>query len=96
MYPRSSIDGIAAASDVIAMQTIAVLDRRGTAVPQRIAVTGFDDLPFAAQARIGLTTVRQDLPRGAEAMVDALFARIAGEDRPSLVMEPVLVARDSA
>ena len=91
-----AIDGIAAASDVIAMQTIAVLDRRGTAVPQRIAVTGFDDLPFAAQARIGLTTVRQDLPRGAEAMVDALFARIAGEDRPSLVMEPVLVARDSA
>ncbi len=27
--------------DVIAMQTIAVLDRRGMAVPQRIAVTGF-------------------------------------------------------
>jgi DNA-binding LacI/PurR family transcriptional regulator len=45
---------------------------------------------------VRLTTVRQDLAAGAAAMLDALFARIAGEDRPSVAMEPELVLRDSA
>ncbi|WP_447406237.1 substrate-binding domain-containing protein, partial [Clostridium perfringens] len=82
----TAIDGIAAASDVIAMATVAALEARGSRVPGDIAVTGFDDLPFASQARVGLTTVRQDLATGAAAMLDALFARIAGEDVPSLTM----------
>ncbi|WP_210358856.1 LacI family DNA-binding transcriptional regulator [Sphingomonas beigongshangi] len=90
------VDGIAAASDVIAMATIDALETRGMRVPDDIPVTGFDDLPIAAQARVRLTTVRQDLAAGAAAMLDALFARIAGEDRPSVAMEPELVLRDSA
>ncbi|WP_308814035.1 LacI family DNA-binding transcriptional regulator [Sphingomonas sp. GV3] len=90
------VDGIAAASDVIAMATIDALETRGMRVPDDIPVTGFDDLPIAAQARVRLTTVRQDLAAGAAAMLDALFARISGEDRPSVAMEPELVLRDSA
>jgi len=89
-------DGIAAASDVIAEQVVEALGARGVAVPDAVAVTGFDDLPFAARGRVGLTTVRQDLVAGAAAMVGALFARVAGEDAPSVVMRPELVVRDSA
>lgn len=89
-------DGIAAASDVIALATIEALERRGLSVPGDVAVTGFDDLPLAAQARVRLTTVRQDLAAGAAAMLTALFARIAGEEAASVEMAPVLVARDSA
>ena len=92
----NAIDGIAAASDVIAMATIEALEARGVAVPEAMAVTGFDDLPFAAQARVRLTTIRQDLSVGAAAMLDALFGRIAGEDTPSVAMEPKLMIRDSA
>lgn len=95
-HAGTAIDGIAAASDVIAARTIEVLAERGLAVPGDVAVTGFDDLPFAAQGRIGLTTVRQDLVAGARAMVDALFARIEGQDTPSIVMDPALIVRDSA
>ncbi|MBE2992852.1 substrate-binding domain-containing protein [Sphingomonas sp. CFBP 13603] len=91
-----SIDGIAAASDVIAMRTVRALADRAIQVPGDIPVTGFDDLPFAEQTVPRLTTVRQDIATGARAMVTALFARIAGEDAPSVEMQPVLVARDTA
>ncbi|MBY0302588.1 MULTISPECIES: LacI family DNA-binding transcriptional regulator [Sphingomonas] len=90
------IDGIAAASDVIAMQAVRVLADRGVRVPDDIAITGFDDLPLAEQMVPRLTTVRQDIASGARAMTDALLARIAGHDAPSVVMTPQLVVRASA
>ena len=55
-----------------------------------------DDLPLAVSAVPRITTVRQDIARGANEMVSALFRRIAGEDAPSVVMKPILVERDSA
>lgn len=90
------IDGIAAGSDVIAMATLRVLADHGMAVPSDVPVVGYDDLPLALQTVPRLTTVKQDIARGAKAMVDALFARIGGEDSPSVVMAPELVVRDSA
>ncbi|UAK23150.1 LacI family DNA-binding transcriptional regulator [Sphingomonas nostoxanthinifaciens] len=92
----AEIDGIATASDVIAMRTLRVLADRAIDVPGRIRVIGFDDLPLAIQTVPRLTTIRQDLARGSEAMVSALFARIAGDDTPSLQMEPQLMERDTA
>lgn len=89
-------DGIAAASDVIAMRTVRVLTDRGVRVPGDMPVTGFDDLPLAEQTVPRLTTIRQDLVAGARAMVDALFIRLAGEDAPSVEMPAVLVERDTA
>ena len=90
------IDGIAAASDMLAMTTLRVLADRGIDVPERVRVTGYDDLPLAVQTVPRLTTIRQDLAVGAQAMVAALFARIAGENAPSIEMAPVLIERDSA
>lgn len=89
------IDGIAAASDVIAMTTLRVLADRGIRVPDQMAVVGYDDLPIALSAVPRITTVRQDIRRGANEMVSALFRRIAGEDAPSVTMAPTLVERDS-
>ncbi|MEP9401008.1 LacI family DNA-binding transcriptional regulator [Sphingomonas sp. VNH70] len=90
------IDGIAAASDVIAVTTLRVLADRGIRVPGDMPVVGYDDLPIALSAVPRITTVRQDLATGAKAMVDALFRRIAGEDAPSVVLSPMLAERDSA
>jgi DNA-binding LacI/PurR family transcriptional regulator len=90
------IDGIAAASDLIAMQAVRVLADHGIAVPERIAITGFDDLPLAERTIPRLTTVSQNIPEGARAMVATLFERIAGNDAPSVEMTPVLVRRDTA
>ena len=90
------IDGIAAASDLIAMQAVRVLADNGITVPDRIAITGFDDLPLAERTIPRLTTVSQNIPEGARTMVATLFERIAGNDAPSVEMAPVLVRRDTA
>lgn len=92
----SRIDGIVAASDVIAMATLRILHERGAQVPEQIAVIGFDDLPLATRTVPQLTTIRQDIAGGAKAMVAALMQRMAGVDTPSTVMPPELVIRESA
>lgn len=92
----SSLDGIVCASDAIAMATIGILHERGVQVPQGIAVTGYDDLAIATQTVPQLTTIRQDVARGAKLMVEMLMRRIAGETTDSVVMEPELVVRGSA
>ncbi|WP_343527176.1 LacI family DNA-binding transcriptional regulator [Sphingomonas sp.] len=91
-----AIDGIVAASDMIALATTAELVGMGLSVPGDVAVTGFDDLPLADRAVPRLTTIRQDLRAGAEAMVAALFERLEGRDAPGLEMPPRLIVRDSA
>ncbi|MBF9149927.1 LacI family DNA-binding transcriptional regulator [Novosphingobium jiangmenense] len=91
-----AVDGIVCASDMIAMTTIRILHERGFAVPEQVAVTGFDDLPLATRMVPQLTTVKQDIAAGARAMVDSLRRRIAGEDAPSTIMQPELVQRESA
>ncbi|MBN8806643.1 MAG: substrate-binding domain-containing protein [Sphingomonas sp.] len=91
-----SIDAIIAHSDLTAMATLRVLADHDVAVPERIAVVGFDDLPLATQTVPRLTTVRQDIRHGARLMIDALFARMGGEDDPSVVLPVELVVRDSA
>lgn len=88
-------DAVLAASDMIAMCALRALADRGVLVPQAMAVMGFDDLPLATQTVPRLTTIRQDIARGAALIVDALFRRIAGDPAPAQVMMPELVARDS-
>ena len=90
------IDGIIAASDVVAMTVIRALADHDISVPDAVAVVGFDDLAIATQTVPRLTTVRQDIERGASEMIDALFKRIAGNVTQSVVMKPELIVRDSA
>ena len=90
------LDAVIAASDLIAMTTIRILQERGVRVPDQIAVTGYDDLPLAAQTMPQLTTVRQDLAAGAKIMVAHLMRRMAGERTESTIMTPELIVRGSA
>lgn len=89
-------DGVFAASDMIAMRTLRALADRAIAVPERVAVIGFDDLPLTNHTVPRLTSVRQDIAQGAATMVELLFRRIAGEETASAVMQPTLIVRDSA
>lgn len=90
------VDGIVAASDMIAMTAMRVLADRTIAVPGTLPVIGYDDLPLAAQTVPRITTIRQDIAAGAQAMVDALFARIGGGEAASVVLPPELVVRETA
>jgi DNA-binding LacI/PurR family transcriptional regulator len=88
--------GIVAASDVIAMSALRVLADMGLAVPGDVRVIGYDGLEMGEHTVPRLSTIRQDLGRGAAQLVDMLLRRIAGEDTPSVVMEPELVVRSSS
>jgi DNA-binding LacI/PurR family transcriptional regulator len=89
-------NGIIAASDVIAMSALRALSEHKVSVPGDVRVVGYDDLGFANQTVPPLTTIRQDLATGATHLVDLLFRRIAGENTPSVVLEPKLVVRQSS
>ncbi|MDE2563773.1 MAG: LacI family DNA-binding transcriptional regulator [Sphingomonadales bacterium] len=93
--PAREVDGIVAASDTIAVSTVRLLLERGIAVPGDVRVIGFDDLPLASQTVPQLTTIHQDIARGAKIMVDSLMRRIAGDHVASTVMDPELVVRAS-
>jgi DNA-binding LacI/PurR family transcriptional regulator len=93
---RAGIDGIACGSDLIAMHVVRALADHSLSVPGDISVTGFDDLPLAEQTVPRLTTISQNIAEGAKAMVELLFARIAGNSADSIEMVPQLIRRDTA
>ena len=92
----AEIDGIVAASDVIAMSAIRALSEHSMSVPGDVAVTGFDDVAIAAHTVPPLTTVRQNLEEGAQLLVGKLFATLSGEEVDSTEMVPELVIRSSS
>ena len=89
------LDGVFAMSDTIGMMTIQALAERNRNVPGDVKVIGFDDLEIARRTLPPLSSVRQDLEAGADAMVDLLFRRIGGEDAGSVMLEPRLAIRGS-
>ncbi|MBB3860730.1 DNA-binding LacI/PurR family transcriptional regulator [Novosphingobium hassiacum] len=91
-----SPDGIVAASDVIAMSALRALAVHGKRVPQDVSVVGYDDVLLATHTTPPLTTVRQDVARGAKLMVDMLFRRMEGGEVQSVAMQPELILRGSA
>lgn len=90
------VDGLVAASDVIAMSAMRALNERGHRVPDDVAIVGYDDVSLAAYTAPPLTTVRQDLEAAGDALVDLLFRRIDGENTRSVSMTPTLIVRESA
>ena len=91
-----SPDGIVAASDVIAMSALRALAGRGRRVPQDVGVVGYDDVLIASHTTPPLTTIRQDVARGAQIMIDLLFRRMEGGEVASVSLPPELILRGSA
>jgi len=91
---NTDIDGIVAASDLIALTALRTLHDNGRPVPAQVQVVGFDDLPIATLSMPPLTTIRQEIGEGAAQMVDKLKARIAGDASvASSVTPPRLIVR---
>ena len=75
---RPDVEAVFCSSDVVAGALLECA-RQGWAVPGRLAVAGFDDLPIAAELHPALTTIR--VPRRAMGKLAAelLLRRLAGE-----------------
>ncbi|WP_203137860.1 LacI family DNA-binding transcriptional regulator [Microbacterium sp. JZ31] len=90
-------DAVFAANDLIALGVLQALVQAGVAVPDDVALIGYDDIDFAAAAAVPLSSIRQpSRTMGATAL--ALLVDEAAD--PSLasrevVFEPELVVRAS-
>jgi LacI family transcriptional regulator len=87
---------ICATDDVRAIELLDRLANEGRRVPEDVSVVGFDDIPMAAHAAIGLTTVHQDAERMGTRAAELLLEAIA-ERRPVATREihpaPLVVRR---
>ncbi|GAA1914128.1 LacI family DNA-binding transcriptional regulator [Nocardioides lentus] len=91
-------DAIFAANDLVALGVLQALTRARVAVPDDIAIVGFDDIDFAASAAVPLSSVRQpavDMGRAATTRLLEIIADPTGSSVTHTVLEPELVVRDS-
>lgn len=90
-------DGIFAVNDLLALGIMHELVLGGSAVPEEIAIVGYDDNEFAEASLIPLTSVRGRHAGFGVAVVDLLFDAIAGVaiPEPHRMFEPDLVIRAS-
>jgi DNA-binding LacI/PurR family transcriptional regulator len=94
------LDGIFVASDLMAVGALAALAGAGRAVPDDVAVVGFDDFVVAQETTPPLTTVVNPVAQMAQGAVELLLEQLAGREdgasARSIVFDAELVARASA
>lgn len=94
-------DAIFAGNDMMAVGALLALQEAGLAVPEDVALVGFDDVPMAALMRPGLTTLRIRIAETGRNALERLVRLInaAGEavaDTACEVVRPELVVRPSS
>jgi len=82
-------------NDVVALAALDALLSADLQVPDTLSVVGFDDIPMARHAAIGLTTVRVDAARTGEIVIDLLLNAITdgGHVSRRVTLTPELVTR---
>ncbi|MBZ8131849.1 LacI family DNA-binding transcriptional regulator [Afifella sp. IM 167] len=76
------VDAIFAASDIIALGVILELNRRRIAMPEKIAVCGFDDARIAQMVQPALTTIKFPRREIGQRVAEALLAMLSGRAPP--------------
>lgn len=89
------VDGIVAASDMIAMGAIRGLIRHNISVPEDVSVIGYDDVHVAAYSSPSLTTIRQDVAKAGRLLVGKVLRMLEGESVRSAVLPAELIVRES-
>ncbi len=78
------------ASDVMAMEAMAVAKQKGIRVPEDLSIVGFDDNPIANYASVPLTTVWQPIAEMGRRAVELLNQIVDGK-----ASEPVKISLDT-
>jgi len=90
-----AFDAVFGACDLIAIGAMKGLRERGLAIPDDVAVMGFDDIITATFTDPPLTTVRQNTEAAGELMVETLIDLIEGRDVSSKMIPTRLMVRGS-
>jgi DNA-binding LacI/PurR family transcriptional regulator len=88
---------IAAVNDYTAMMVVKSALARGIAVPRKLSITGFDDMPMVPHLEVPLTTVAQPFAEIGETAVRMIQKLIADPDTPAetFLLPTQLVIRES-
>ncbi|MFB6725905.1 LacI family DNA-binding transcriptional regulator [Kribbella sp. NPDC056345] len=90
-------DVVVADNDAFAVVALRALQRRGVHVGEDVAVTGFNDFPFASMLDTPLTTARIPLRDIASCLFDRALLEISGApDQPGRLVTAPLIIRSSA
>lgn len=97
---RGGVPGFTAVfadSDMGALGAMKAMHETGIAMPGRVSVIGFDDLPEGRYVHPALTTVRQDVDAWFAEALRIVEARLAGDAGPArrVRVRPLLVERES-
>jgi DNA-binding LacI/PurR family transcriptional regulator len=93
---RLGFDALMCASDLMAIGAMRALAERKVAVPQKVAVVGFDDIQSARFAAPSLATVRQPLFEQGRRALREVVARISEKDLPGRVfLDASFIPRES-
>jgi LacI family transcriptional regulator len=90
-------DAIFCCNDLMAIGALRAAAERGVAVPEALAVVGFDDIDLAQFVHPTLTSVAQNTRKLGQLTAECLLQRIATPDRPlqRISIAPELHVRDS-
>ncbi|MCS5735840.1 LacI family DNA-binding transcriptional regulator [Herbiconiux daphne] len=91
-------DAVFAANDLIALGVLRALTHAGLRVPDDIAIIGYDDIYFAANAAIPISSIRQpswEMGRTATELLMAEIEEPTKHDYRHVVFQPELIVRES-
>jgi len=94
----TDLDAVFGLNDALAIGALHALHARGVAVPEEVAVIGFDDIEDAAYASPPLSSVAPGREQIAQTAVDLLLARVAGTapaEHVEVITDFEVVARES-
>ena len=91
-----TFDGVFAASDVAAIGAMHALQKLGRAIPDEVAIVGFDDIPAASLSSPPLSTVRQDSRKAGETLVEAAVEAVEYGNFRTQLLPVKLVIRESS
>jgi LacI family transcriptional regulator len=94
---REPITAIFVASDIIAIELIDALIKKGYSIPKDYSIIGFDNLPISRYISPSLTTISQDINYKAQYAIDILFDHLSNASLPTqnIVLDVELVKRAS-
>ncbi len=90
-------EAVFAASDIMAVGAVRAAREADLAIPDEIAIVGFDDLPIAKMTNPALTTIRQPITRLGSTAVEMLIDMVnnGSKQHNRIILSTKLIVRDS-
>ena len=92
------VDGIFYANDLMAIGSLKVFKRKGLAIPEDVAIIGFDGIELAEIVQPEISTIRQPIEEIGESATKRLIAAIEHPNRvndENVMLDVTLVQRES-